>query len=335
MAPVVSVILPVHNAAATLGAALDSLHAQTFRDFEIVAVDDGSADASAALLEHHAARVRLVRQPHLGLVAALNRGIAEARGEFIARMDADDVCHPERFARQIAHLRSNDGVGLVACRVRFGGDAAAAAGYLRHVEFSNAQLTHEQIALARFRESPLAHPSVVFRRSLTDRFGGYRAGSFPEDYELWLRWLEHGVRMEKLPDVLLTWNDPPQRLSRTHSNYSIENFHAVKAAYLARWLAANNPHHPRILVIGAGRVTRRRVDFLRAQGIQIEAWADIDRSKAGRILDGTPVLQHDALPSPSECFIVPHIGNIGAADFIRDHLEARGFIRGVSYIEAA
>ena len=101
----------------------------------------------------------------------------------------------------------------------------------------------------------------------------------------------------------------------------------------ARWLAANNPHHPHITVVGSGRITRRRVDFLKAEGIVVDAWADIDRRKAGRILDGAPVIHHDDLPPGA--FVVPFVASIGAADHIRAMLERRGFARGRSFIEAA
>ena len=114
--------------------------------------------------------------------------------------------------------------------------------------WTNGLLTHEEIALARFVESPLAHPSVMFRRSLVERWGGYAEGAFPEDYELWLRWLDAGVRMEKLADPLLIWNDSPTRLSRRDPRYAAEAFYRVKARYLARWLA---PQHAQGTVHGA------------------------------------------------------------------------------------
>lgn len=334
----VSVVLPVFNAERTLPAALESLAAQSFGDFEIVAVDDGSTDGSGVILRDFAGRhprLRVVGVAHGGLVGALERGLAEARGGLIARMDADDVCLPERLARQVAFMDAHPEVGLVGCRVQFGGDRAAAAGYLRHVEFINGLATHEEISLARFRESPLAHPSVLFRREAAERHGGYRAGAFPEDYELWLRWLEAGVRMAKVPETLLVWNDPPGRLSRVHPNYSVENFHAMKAGYLARWLERNNPHHPDIVVVGAGRITRRRVDALRRHGIVVRAYADIDPRKAGRILDGAPVLPHGELPRAGTCFVMTHVGAIGAAEYLRALLEERGYRRGVDFIEAA
>jgi len=348
MSPAVSVVLPVFNAAASLPAAMDSLLAQTVGDFEVVAVDDGSSDGSGDILRGFAERDERVSVFSSGdrparpgnaaapcLVAALNQGIAEVRGEFIARMDGDDVCHPERLERQAAFLRVNPDVGVVGCRVAFGGDAKAGAGYLRHVDFVNSLVSQEEISLSRFRESPFAHPSVMFRRGLVEKFGGYQEGNFPEDYELWLRWMERGVKMAKVPETLLTWNDPPGRLSRVHSNYSVEHFYAMKAAYLARWLAAHNRHHPRIVVVGAGRITRRRVDFLRRAGVEIGAYADIDRAKAGRVVDGSPVIHHDDIPPPGSCFVVPFVGKVGAAEFIRAMLEARGFVRGRDFIEAA
>ncbi len=333
MPPRVSVVLPVRDAATPLGAALESLRAQTLADHEIIAVDDGSTDGTAALLDQWAARdprLRVLHQPPLGLVNALQRGLAAARAPLIARMDADDTCHPERLARQAALLNAHPAVGVVSCQVAFGGTAA---GYARHVDWINGLLTHEEMALARFREAPVAHPSVMFRAELVARHGGYRAGDFPEDYELWLRWFEAGVRFAKVPQILLIWTDAPTRLSRRDPRYAPARFHAIKAAYLARWLAAHNPHHPRIVVAGAGRITRRRVDALRACGVVVEAWADIDPRKIGRVIDGIPVIQHDHIPPG--CFVVPWVASVGAPERIRALLEARGFVRGRDFIEAA
>lgn len=336
--PLVSVLLPVRNGGARLAAALDSLARQTFTQAELVVVNDGSTDDTAGVLARHpfAARQTVITLPRpAGLVAALQAGLERARGALIARMDADDDCHPERLQRQVAALTANDDLDVVASRVAFGGDPVASAGYARYVAWTNTVLTHDDISLSRFRESPLAHPSVMFRRAVLDRHGGYREGAFPEDYELWLRWLEAGVRFAKLPETLLTWNDPPGRLSRTHPNYAAESFYQLKAGYLARWLVRHNPHHPRVWIIGAGKVTRRRVEALRACGVEVAGYLDIDRRKVGQVHHGVRVLHHDDLPPPGSCFVLPYVSQPGAAEYLRDLLERRGYVRGRDFVEAA
>jgi hypothetical protein len=244
------------------------------------------------------------------------------------------VCLPERLARQRQHLEARPDLGLVACRVQFGGDRAAAAGYARHVDWTNGLLSHEAIALARFVESPLAHPSVMFRRELPERLGGYREGDFPEDYELWLRWLEGGVRMEKLAEPLLIWRDRPTRLSRRDPRYAPEAFHRVKARYLARWLARHNAHHPRVVVWGAGRVTRRRARLLLDEGVEIAAYVDIDPRKIGRAIESRPVMAPAALPAPGACFVVAGVATVRAREQIERALIAAGHRAGRDYVLA-
>ena len=335
---VISILLPAYNAAVTLPTALDSLVGQTERDWELVAVDDGSTDGSDGILAAYAqrdARIRVISTPHRGLVMALNTGFAAARGRLIARMDADDVCMPERLARQRAHLASRPDLGLVASRVRFGGDPVRGAGYKRYVEWTNQHLAHQEISLARFIESPLAHPSVMFRREVAERCGAYAEGDFPEDYELWLRWLEAGVRMEKLIESLLVWHDSPTRLSRRDPRYADHAFYRIKGGYLARWLARHNPHHPAVILWGAGRITRRRARSLLEHGVRIQAFVDIDPRKIGRRLHGAPVLGPEGLPPAGSAFLVSYVRSAGAREAIEARLRAAGYRLGVDYILAA
>src|SRR5437868_1739700 len=105
--PLVSVVMPLYNAAVYLPAALDSILAQTLRDFELIVVDDGSRDRSPAILRRYQSRdprLRVISRPNTGIVGALNDGLAVSRGEFIARMDADDISLPERFEKQVTYL---------------------------------------------------------------------------------------------------------------------------------------------------------------------------------------------------------------------------------------
>ncbi len=337
-APRTSVILPVHNGETFLAAAAESLLGQTDPDFELVAVDDGSTDATPDILQHLAARdrrVRVHRQAHSGVAAAANHGIGLARGAYVARMDADDLAHPDRIALQAGYLDRHFEVDLVATRVRYLGDARRNRGLAVFVDWNNSLTTPEEIADYRFVESPLIQPTVMFRRELPERFGAYRDGPFPEDYELWLRWLQHGVRMAKLPQKLLDWRDSPGRLTRTDPRYSVEAFYRAKSPYLYRWLAARNPHHPGVVIWGSGRTSRQRQRFLTELGVQIRAYVDIDPRKIGYTIDGAPVIWPEDLPAPHECFVLGWVGSRGAREDIETRLQARGFQRGLHYIPCA
>ena len=187
-------------------------------------------------------------------------------------------------------------------------------------------------------DSPIANPSVMFRRELFERLGGARpntgaatgASPFPEDYEQWLRWLERGVRMGKVAEEILVWNDPPQRLSRTAAEYSVEAFARIKAQYLWRWLIRHNPGHPRVWVWGAGRVSRQKLAPLLDMGLEIEAYVDIDANKIGQSIHGIPVLPREAIPpySPSAPFILANVASRGAREEITAWLEALGYEMG-------
>jgi glycosyltransferase involved in cell wall biosynthesis len=332
----VSVLLPVRNAAATIARAVASVQAQTLRDWELVVVDDGSTDGTRDWLRRAAvtdARIRLVEQPARGLVPALNAGLAAARGRFIARMDADDECHPERLAAQAEWLETNPPTGLVACLAAFGGDRAANAGYALHVDWLNSLVTPREIALNRFVESPLAHPSVMFRREVVERHGGYRAGNFPEDYELWLRWLDAGVVMVKVPRELLTWHDAPGRLSRTDPRYDPEAFFRVKAEYVARHLGRSE--HREIWIWGAGRPTRKRAAHLGVHGVRIAGYIDVDAKKTGKLVGGVPVIAPEALPPPGSRLVLGYVSKRGAREFIRAELTRRGYAEGRDFLMCA
>lgn len=336
-------LLPARDAVATLGRAVASIRAQTFPDWELLVVDDGSVDGTAELLAGLAAaepRLRVLRRPREGLVAALNAGLVAARGELIARMDADDEALPARLAEQVAWLDAPEGrpCGLVSCLVEHAGDAAAQAGYARHVAWLNGLLTPESMALRRFVDAPVAHPSVLFRRELVARHGGYRAGDFPEDHELWLRWMDAGVAFGKVPRVLLRWHDPPGRLSRCDARYAPEAFFRLKAEWIARWIRARPALAARpLLVWGAGRPTRLRAAALTAHGLRLAGYVDVDPAKVTPALGGSgpPVLAPSALPPPGQAFVLAYVSSPGARDLIAADLAGRGWTEGGDFLLCA
>lgn len=331
--PEISVVMPFRDAAATLPAALASVARQRGADLELVAVDDGSADASAALVADAArrdGRVRLLAPGRVGLVAALNLGVAAARAPLLARMDADDLMHPDRLRLQRDFLAARPEVALVASRVALFPRRLVRDGSAEYLRWQNGVLTPAEVASNIYVEAPFAHPSVMLRSSALEAHGGYRDGPFPEDYELWLRLHAAGAPMAKLPRVLLAWREGPGRASRTDPRYDRANFDALRAAFLA---ADPRLRQGRDLVYwGAGRSTRLRARHLIERGFPPTAWVDVDPRKLGQRVWGAPVHPRAWLARRPRPFVLVYVASHGARDLIGGWLAELGYAPGDDYL---
>jgi len=216
MTPAVSVLMPVYNAQRYLAAAVESVLGQTFRDFELIVVNDGSTDSSGEILARFAgadARMRIISRPNAGLVASLNEALAIARGTFIARMDADDWCLPTRFERQMAYMTAHPDCVLLGTHVMTMDQDGALIGQMPDITFG-----HDQIDAALLRRGwPMVHPTVMMRADALRRAGAYRGETWPyEDHDLFLRLAELG-QVENLPDVLLNYRKHAASISAQSS----------------------------------------------------------------------------------------------------------------------
>jgi glycosyltransferase involved in cell wall biosynthesis len=335
--PRVSVLLPVRDAAATLGSCLDSLAAQTLADHEIVAVDDGSRDGTEALLLARAgadSRVRVRRTPPLGLVSALNLALAEARAPLVARMDADDLAGSERLRLQAERLEGEASVDVLGCRVALGASPGAPAGegMRAYVVWQNALLDHEAMARDRFVESPLVHPSVAMRTEALRRLGGWRDFGGPEDYELWLRAFDAGLRFAKLTETLVEWRDSPGRLTRTDPRYAPERFLAVKLEALARGPLAGRRA---VVVWGAGPIGKAWSRALHAAGHEILAFVEVDPGKLGTRIHGVPVVAVAAAGRLCGPLHLAAVGQKGARERIRAEAARLGLREGTDLVAVA
>lgn len=199
----VSVVMSVYNGAVHVNDAVQSVLAQEGVDFELIIVDDGSTDASAAMLDEFAssdARVCVIHQDNGGLTRALIRGCAAARGEFIARQDSGDISLPGRLSRELHIMESRPEVSLVSCGTRFLGPKGE---LLYEVSIANNEATDNLLALDLERiRGPAHHGGTLFRRDLYERVGGYREQFyFAQDLDLWTRLVEHGAHIP-VPDIL-------------------------------------------------------------------------------------------------------------------------------------
>jgi glycosyltransferase involved in cell wall biosynthesis len=337
--PTLSVLMPCYNAEMTIEECLQSLKVQTLADFEVILVDDGSTDNTGKILQKWAARdsrFKAIPQTHSGIITALNAGLSVCKAPYVARMDADDRCHPDRLARQVGYLENNPGVAVVSCLVQGFPMEQVRQGFQIYIEWLNSLVEDDEIRREIFIESPLAHPSVTYRRRVILEAGGYQEHGWPEDYDLWLRLYLAGARFGKVPQVLLEWREYPQRLTRTDSRYSLENFLRAKAYYLAQ-----GPLNDRdaVIIWGAGMVGRRLSKHLKHHNCPLRGFIDIDQRKIGRFRYGVPILSPAALPELlGQCqkpIVLAAVGARGARRLIRQQLNAMELQEGRDWLGVA
>jgi glycosyltransferase involved in cell wall biosynthesis len=244
--PILSVLMPVYNAERYVAEAVDSILAQTFHDFEFLIINDGSTDGSGAILSRYAERdprIRLVSRPNIGIVGTLNQLVEMARGEFLGRMDADDIALPDRFKLQVDYLRAHPECLAVGSRV-----LAVDAEGDPLCEWSCEQ-THEEITaelLSTRGHNGIIHPAVMMRREAVLAVGKYRE-FFVEDKDLFLRLGEHGL-LANLPQVLLHYRQNPSSVCNASGNHRAsldQSVHrVVLEAYERRGLDINQVRKP-------------------------------------------------------------------------------------------
>ncbi len=229
-APRVSVVMTVYNDGPFVAEAIESILNQSWTDFELIIVDDGAMDDSVARVqEFHDPRIRLIRQSNAGLAAALNAGIRHARGELIARQDADDRSVPERFARQVDFLQKHPEVGLVGCSATVIDEQGQEVRPAR-LPTDDAEL---QRALVKGEGNPLMHGAVMMRKSAVEAAGMYRVEfRRAQDLDLWLRIAERW-QVANLPETLYEWR---RRRTSVGAQHWIRHHDYAR---LARWCAVH------------------------------------------------------------------------------------------------
>jgi len=224
--PLVSVLMPVYNAAAYVEEAIRSVLTQTYDDFELLVFDDGSTDGSIELIRAiEDTRIRLFESPqNLGYVVHLNEGLRLAQGVYIARMDADDIALPERFAKQVALLNSEPNVVLCGTSYEIFGSRS---------EVVIVSQTDRAIRAWMLFENALAHPTVMFRKSVIEehklRYGPEYMPA--EDYKLWYDFSKIG-QLRNLPEVLLKYRAHPNQISASQYKLQVQKATTIRLLQL-------------------------------------------------------------------------------------------------------
>jgi glycosyltransferase involved in cell wall biosynthesis len=222
-APLVSVVMAAYNAQEYLNIAIDSILLQTYKNIELIVIDDGSADQTAAIVKNYSGRrVRYYFQKNQGLPAALNSGISKAGGKYIARMDADDISEPSRIEKQVGLMEKNKDVALVGTNFYLVDENGSYLDTSRHLD------RPEDLRLEIFTRNPLGHGTVMVRKSVLGAVGGYDRKEPIEDYELWWRIIQN-AGAANIPEELYSWRVVSSGMSHGSSEKRQKPIHELMA----------------------------------------------------------------------------------------------------------
>jgi glycosyltransferase involved in cell wall biosynthesis len=327
----VSVIVPAHNAAGTLGPCLRSVRRQTEAGWECLVIDDGSVDDTAEVAARFCRtdeRFRLLRRDHGGIVQSLNAGLDACHGRYVARMDADDLMHRDRLGLQLAALEGGRGLDAVGCHVRLFPRAALGPGILAYERWVNSISTAEGVRTEAFVECPIVHPTLVARAAIL-RSLAYRDRGWPEDYDLVLRMIEAGCRIAVVPRRLLLWRARGPRLSFTDSRYRIDAFRACKAHFLCRSLLRDTR---RYVLWGYGSTGRKIRTALLAHARAPSRIVEIHPGRLGNTIHGARVVPPDEVRPEIDRPMVVAVAGRDPRQRIRDFLRRRGFVETRDFV---
>ena len=333
--PAVSVLMPVRNGVKHLDEAMRSLVTQTFDDFEVIVVDDGSTDGTWDCLEHWASddhRIRLFRSRPRGIVDALEIARAQARARYLARMDADDIADRRRFALQWALLMDEPEVAGCGCGVRYFPNSVVRAGARRYEKWLNSVRSPEDVARSVWVECPLAHPTFFLRTDVVEAGGGYQDHGWPEDYDLILRVHLAGHRLANVPAVLHHWREGADRLSRIDHRYKPEAFLRCRVHYLCLGPLKDARD---VIVWGAGPVGKSFARAAQDFGIRVVAFVELDPRKIGQEIHGAPVLGVTEALRIRGPLHAAAVGQYGARARIEGLLEEAGLVGGKDFVAVA
>lgn len=337
----VSVILPIYNSEGTLEQALLSILNQNIDAFEIVAIDDGSTDGSADILNNYCRKFSRIKVITLiknkGIVNALNVGLSESKGIWIARMDADDRMAPNRLRRQLDHLRQNPDIDLLGCQFKlFSYQSEIRTGQIRYQNWSNSLIMDAEIKRDIFIESPISHPTFFAKKQFFQNLGGYFEKEWPEDYDILLRaWLKD-YKLEKLPEILLEKGDIPSRLAYNDARCSRQSMFLAKAHYFSKIKLRGDKK--KIALCGTGSSAKKIALALKREQIDISFFTDDKSSENQRYFLDKPVFPFfdkkgkNLLEHSKDCFFILAIGETKGRIEVEKHFQKSGYSYQKDYL---
>ncbi|MBI5915785.1 MAG: glycosyltransferase family 2 protein [Bacteroidetes bacterium] len=321
----ISILLPVFNTAPYLAECLDSILAQTEEDWELIAVNNFSTDASPQILQAYAARDSRIRFFHnddelgkTGVSPANRFAFRQATGPLITRMDSDDVMPPNRLFLMKKMLLEHGSGHVATGQVRFFGEHGVGEGFRRYEAWLNELAVTGRHFAEIYRENVLPSPVWMAWRSDLVRAAAFEEDEYPEDYDLTFRLRHAGCRITATTELLHHWRERPDRTSRTDPKYLDNSYLDLKTRWFLR--TDHDPARPLVLW-GAGRKGKRLAALLRTCGVPFR-WVCDQPSKWGHVVSGVKLESFEILDELTDAQVIVAVAAPDGQAEIRAYLEA-------------
>ena len=319
----VSIIIPFKNTEVFISECFDSIQDQTHTDWEVLAVNDGSSDRSYELVGEYAStdpRIKGYRNSGNGIIAALQSGYAHAQGEWITRMDSDDIMKPERLEHMLTALKAH-GKGHVAVgQVSYFSDRGISDGYQRYEKWLNGLTEKGANYDEIYRECVIPSPCWMVYRSDFEACGGFNRERYPEDYDLVFRFYQHGYKVIPCQKVLHLWRDYDTRTSRTHEHYAENYFLDIKLDY---FLQLDHVASRPLVIWGAGYKGKYAAKRLVSEKVAF-TWLCDNPKKIGKKIYGVPLFHYGLLESLERPQSIVTVANAEAQTYIKGYMKEKG-----------
>jgi len=289
----ISILLPVFNTAGFLPECLDSILAQSETDWEVLAVDDFSTDASRQVLDGYAqvdSRIKVFKNEKKGIAPALKLAFENSTGELVSRMDSDDVMASQKL-ELLKELLLQNGTGHVATgMVEYFSANGIGDGFRKYASWLNGIAQQQRQWTEAYKECPVPSPCWMAWRSDLLACGAFAEEEvYPEDYDLCFRWRQAGMPVVASQQVLHKWRDRPDRASRTDPNYRDNSFLKLKVDWFLK--SDHDPQRP-LVVWGAGKKGKRLARLLNERGVPF-GWVSNNAEKIGKEIRGVELRHFD------------------------------------------
>ncbi|MEQ8910015.1 MAG: glycosyltransferase family A protein [Vicingaceae bacterium] len=330
MSSLISILMPVKNAAPFLAACLESILAQDEENWELLAIDDHSSDSSRAILENYSQkeqRIKRYTNDGEGIIPALRKAYQKSKGKIIHRMDADDLMPPKKLSRLKKELiKAGEGC-LVSGKVEYFAKNGLNDGYRRYADWLNQLIEQDNHWQDIYKECVIASPNWFIYRNDLDKVGAFNANRYPEDYDLVFRFYQAKLKVCSVKQLTHLWRDHEKRSSRTLEVYKNNDYLELKWHYFKRLdYQSNRP----LMIWGAGPKGKKLAKVLQQDQVDFE-WVSNNPNKHGKEIYRQILASFEKIVRTNNPQILVAVGQKGAQAKIKSFLHQQGHQQGRDY----